>query len=223
MYKIKKIKVGTVGNYTHVIFDLAKKIAVLVDPAWDLNKIEKFLYKLNLSLKAVLLTHSHYDHTNLALRLTKKFNCKVYMSKCEIEFYKFSCANLIPVNNNDIINIDNLLFKCIFTPGHTAGGMCFKIDNNLFTGDTLFIRGCGFCNCDGGNIEQMIKSIKKLKEIIADNIFIYPGHYFKDDLKYERDYLQKNIYLHIENEKLFRDLLMLNDKSNVFLNKMKGL
>lgn len=218
MYKIEKFKVGDVGNCTYMVFDPEYKNAVLVDPAWDANKIEEFLYKLDLSLKGIILTHSHYDHTNLVQYFAEKFNCNVYMSKHEVEFYKFSCVNLISVDDDDIINVDNLSFTCILTPGHTIGSMCFKIDNNLFTGDTLFIRGCGFCNCYGGSIEQMFNSINRLKDILKGDVLLYPGHYFRDDLEHEKEYMKKNIYLHIKNKKLFRDLMLLNGKSNKFLN-----
>lgn len=87
-----------------------------------------------------------------------------------------------------VITIAGLKCICILTPGHTAGGMCYKIGDSLFTGDTVFIRSCGFCNCKGSNPDEMYESVNKIKIYAQNGGRIYPGHYFKDDFEYEKDF-----------------------------------
>lgn len=217
IFIVKRVEVGGVNNCTYIIINAEEKVAIVVDPAWDLEKILKCINENGVVLKAILLTHSHYDHTNLVTPLVEKFDCRVYMSSKEINFYGFESDNLIPVNDTEIIRIGNLQIKCILTPGHTAGSMCFQIGSVLFTGDTVFIRSCGFCNCKGSNYNEMFESIKKIKEIVQDDIAIYPGHYFNDDLKYEKEYFKRNIYFHINDKKTFKKIIALSGDKNIFL------
>lgn len=217
-YIIKRLNVGFANNCTYIVANLTENTAVLIDPAWELEKILDCLEVYKVAVSAILLTHSHQDHTNLVSALVDKFNCKVYMSSKEIEFYGFRTKNLLPVDDLNTVKIGGLCFKCFLTPGHTVGSMCFKIGNNLFTGDTIFIRSCGFCNCKGSDIDALFDSIKKIKKIVHNNSNIYPGHYFRDDLKYERDYLTRNLYFHINDRKIFRKFVDLNDKKNIYIN-----
>jgi hydroxyacylglutathione hydrolase len=217
MFIVKRMEVGCVNNCTYVIFNAEEKAAILVDPAWDLEKILKCINENDVTISAILLTHSHHDHTNLVAPLVEKFHCKVYMSSKEIDFYGFESDNLIPVSDSEIIKIGNLQFDCILTPGHTAGSMCFRIGNILFTGDTVFIRSCGFCNCKGSNYNEMFESIKKIKVIVQEGIAIYPGHYFRDDMKYEKEYLKRNIYFHINDKKTFEKFIALSGERNIYL------
>ncbi|ABR32874.1 glyoxylase-like metal-dependent hydrolase (beta-lactamase superfamily II) [Clostridium beijerinckii] len=214
MYSINQLKVGSINNCTYIIINNDIKEAVIIDPAWDLEKIVANLNTNGVSLSSILLTHSHYDHTNLVEPLLKIFNCQVYMAKKEINYYGFRCKNLNPVNDSDKISIGKLKMDCVLTPGHTAGGMCFKLENKLFTGDTIFIRGCGICTCKGGDYNEMFESIKKIKEIAKKNVLIYPGHYFEGDLKYESEYLKRNIYFHINDKEVFKKVITLSSKKN---------
>lgn len=216
-FVVKRIEVGCVNNCTYLVFNPKEKVAVLVDPAWDLEKILNCLSENDVTLSAILLTHSHHDHTNLVIPLVKMFHCKVYMSSKEIDFYGFESENLIPVHDSAILEIGILQFDCILTPGHTVGSMCFKIENILFTGDTIFIRSCGFCNCKGSDYNEMFESIKRIKKIARDGFIIYPGHYFKDDLKYEKEYRKRNIYFHINDKNTFEKFAVLSSQRNIYL------
>ncbi len=108
-YSINQLKVGSVNNCTYIIINNEIKETVIIDRAWDLEKIMTNLNRNKVSLSSILLTHSHYDHTNLVEPLLKIFNCQVYMAKKEIDYYGFRCKNLNPVNDADKINIENRL------------------------------------------------------------------------------------------------------------------
>lgn len=165
-------------NYCHLIFDKETKEAVIVDPSWELNKINQVIRDHNLELKWILLTHSHEDHINLVEPLILQYNAQVYMSESESKFYKYNCHNLYTVKDREKLFLGSMIFDCILTPGHTIGSMCFLIDDIIFTGDTLFIEGCGTCNSIGGSAEEMFWSIQRLKEILSQHVKVFPSHSF---------------------------------------------
>lgn len=215
-YKVVSLKVGEDSNYSYILSNLKTGEALAVDPAWDIEKIENCLTDENTLLKAILLTHSHYDHINLVEPLVEKYQCQVYMSRKEAEFKDFRCKNLNLLDDLEIIHICGIEAQCLLTPGHTPGSVCYRIDNHLFTGDTLFVRACGFCNCKGGNLDDMFASISKLRELLNKGTYIHPGHYFKDDLKYTSECSKRNIYLHIKDKEVFKRVISISGGKNIF-------
>lgn len=166
-------------NYTYLIQNLNNNNAILIDPSWEADKYENVIRKENLKLVAIFVTHHHMDHSNLAGKLATEYKCPVYMIAEEIDYYSFNCANLQPIIADvDQIEIGGINVKIIRTPGHTYGGACFLIDDNLFSGDTLFMEGCGMCNIDGGDPCKMFASLQMLKDILPDTTKIYPGHQY---------------------------------------------
>ncbi len=205
------------SNYCHIVEDKASKAALVVDPAWELEKIANKLYKLDIELRAILLTHSHYDHVNLVGPLLKRFNPQVYMSKAEIDYYGFRCKNLNALNHMDEIALGDTDVTCLHTPGHTAGGMCYLLQDSIFTGDTLFIEGCGICNCKGGSPEQMFDSIQLIKAVVNPDTLIYPAHSFGKMPGQTLDFLMKeNIYFQIEKKEFFVDFRMRENQKGLF-------
>jgi len=196
-------------NYCYIIIDKATNLAAIIDPAWELATIEELLKKLNANLVTILLTHSHFDHVNLVKPLLKKYNPKVVMSTTEIDYYKFTCPNLTPIQDGDTLKLGNTDIKCLLTPGHTVGGTCFLLSDCLFTGDTIFTEGCGVCNTDGGSPEEMYASIQMIKKTITPNTFIYPGHsYGKAPGQPLSHLFKENIYFHIDKLEYFIDFRM---------------
>lgn len=217
-YKVYMLKLGygTIINYSYIIVDIHSNQSVLVDPAWNIDCIVQALVNLNVKLCGVLLTHSHFDHTNLVNRLVEKYNINAFMTKQEIEYYKFSCKNLKSIQDKERIYVGDTAIECILTPGHTAGSVCFYTDGCLFTGDTIFIEGCGICT-PGGTAEDMFKSIKKIKETIPMDTKIYPGHCYGEKLGCQLSYLmENNIYFQINNMDLFVAFRTRKKQSGLF-------
>ncbi|PEM85119.1 MBL fold metallo-hydrolase [Bacillus wiedmannii] len=218
-YRIYQLRVRNeeMCNYTYVIFNELNHKAVIIDPAWELGKIIELLNNLKVDLVAILLTHSHYDHTNLVEELTELYNLQVYMSSVEIKRYQFNCRNINPIEDFETLSIGGIKITCLLTPGHTEGGMCYLVGDSLFTGDTIFIEGCGVCDSDGGNPEKMYESIQRIKRIIPTNIRIYPGHSFGKSPGLQLDNLMKeNIYFLIEDRKVFVDFRMRKNSIRKF-------
>nr|WP_314465335.1 MBL fold metallo-hydrolase [uncultured Clostridium sp.] len=205
------------SNWCYIVEDRSTKTAVIVDPSWNLEMFTAF-FKTNQSRpKAILVTHSHFDHTNIIDELVRIYDLDVYMSGKEIEYYKFYSKNLIPLRNNQVLKIDGLKIKCYLTPGHTKGSMCFLIGINFFTGDTIFYEGCGICSEAGGSPEDMFSSIQLIKEEISPWVRVFPGHvYGKEAGQFFKEIIENNIYFNILDLDKFIDFRMRPNQKNLF-------
>jgi hydroxyacylglutathione hydrolase len=186
-------------NYTYLIVDHVGNEAVIVDPAWQINKIEQELQDSKANLKGILLTHAHPDHINLANPLADKYDCPLWMSHEEIKSSGFKSQRL--VGRDEIPwSVGHMRIQPIFTPGHTPGSTCYLIADNLFTGDTLFAEGCGLC-ANEENAYLMFYSLMHLRESIRLQTQIYPGHsYGKPPGQIFASVLNDNIYLNFKNK-----------------------
>ncbi len=213
------IKVSTVffKNNCYLLIDENTKEAIAIDPVWDLKKVENQLNSYQAKLISIFLTHSHPDHTHLADKLAKKHYCQVFMSRNEAEFYHFNCQNLELFSSEDTLKSGHFSIIPIITPGHTKGSTCFLIENNLFTGDTLFIEGCGMCVDAGSDIVDLYKSINRLKETIRPDTRVFPGHcYGILPGKPFSFLLENNIYLQLNDYKQFVTLRMRKNQDKLF-------
>ncbi|MCW8483267.1 MBL fold metallo-hydrolase [Fluoribacter dumoffii] len=193
-------------NYCPLIVDQNSNSAILIDPAWEQTSFKQRLDELGVQLSAILLTHHHLDHSHLANTLAKEYDVPVYMSQREIDYYDFDCYRLQGIlPQQQIITLGTHMTVLVHhTPGHTMGGVCYQIEDNLFTGDTLFNEGCGFCHTRGGCPGMMYESLSHLKRVIDDSIKVYPGHEYHSELGLTfAQVKQRNIYLNIDNKQDF--------------------
>ena len=204
-------------NCCYLVVHSEIKEAVLIDPAWEMDKIEHQMQIQRAELKAVLLTHHHIDHINLAEPFAQKYDVPVRMSKIEVEEYGFSCSNLVPIEHSESLVFGQLSLWPFFTPGHTKGAICYFIEGNLFTGDTLFIEGCGICTGRGACPSQMFDSLSYLKKTLPQTTRIYPGHSFgKEPGQPLKDLLKNNIYLQFANRDQFIAFRMRPHQKGLF-------
>ncbi|GAA3658381.1 MBL fold metallo-hydrolase [Flavivirga jejuensis] len=191
---------------------------VLIDPAWDFHTIDTFMKDNNIVLLAVLLTHSHHDHTNLAKQFAETYGCPIFMSKVEIDNSSFQCINLIPIDHLKTIDFNEFRVTPILTPGHTEGGICYLIENHLFTGDTFFIEGVGICDEKGAN--DLFDSVQFIKKYIKLDTKFWPGHSFgKQPGKSLNFLLHNNIYFQFNNRTHFVKFRIRKNAPDPFLFK----
>jgi hydroxyacylglutathione hydrolase len=204
-------------NYCYLIINTDNKKAILIDPAWEMEKIERQLELHQVTLASILLTHHHFDHVNLADSLAKKYHVPVMISKTEIEYYGFSCHNLVSITQTSDMTIEQIEILALFTPGHTRGAISYLVADNLFSGDTLFIEGCGICTGRGGDPSQMFDSLSYLKAIIPIGTKIYPGHSYGQEPGLPFSYLlQNNIYLQFNNKQQFINFRMRKNQKGFY-------
>lgn len=192
---IVKSKKLFITNYSYVVIDEEKNVAIIIDPSWDEKAIVNIIKESGCEKVFILITHSHFDHVHSAEYLADTFICNIYISKKESEFYDY-IPKYCKFMYEGKYNFCGIEVEVIHTPGHTIGSQCFLIDKLLFTGDTLFIEGCGVTFGSGGSSISMFDSMNKLKNRIHESTKVYPGHSYGKVPGQEFGYLLKyNIYL----------------------------
>ena len=160
------------STYTYLIASAKGREAVIIDPVIEnVNKYIQLLRDLDLKLVKVIDTHIHADHVTGASKLKQVTNCATLMGE-----HTPADAVEIKVKDNELINIDGLNIRSIYTPGHTAESYSFLLDNYLFSGDALLINGTGRTDFQNGNSKDSYHSIfdKLLK--LPEETLLYPGH-----------------------------------------------
>ena len=196
---IKAIPAGIYDANCYIVMDEKTKDAVVLDPGGDGEMLERAIKDMAANVKGILLTHGHMDHVGGVEYLSDKLNAPFYISKIDEEYmekdnYVFGSirnANGYLEDGNDL-SFGSLNIKVIATPGHTKGGLCFLIEDKLFTGDTLFQGSIGRTDFIGGSFPEIINSIKTKLLPLGDEIEVYPGHGPKSSIGYEKGY---NMYL----------------------------
>jgi hydroxyacylglutathione hydrolase len=204
-------------NFTYLVFDPQQRQALIIDPTWEMEKIEEALAVHQLELKAILVTHGHQDHVHLVKPLVEKYGCQVWMTAADVAHFSFECANLNTITTEAPFQAAGLTVTPLLTPGHTMGCVCYLIDGNLFTGDTLFIEGCGMCFGKGSDPRLLFQSLQRLKTTVQDETRIYPAHSYGQppgkDFSFVR---QNNVYLIFDEEDPFIAYRMRKGQTRLF-------
>ena len=191
-----------------------KKEALIVDPGSNKNnRLINHISKLGLSIKAILITHGHYDHIEALEDISNAFKeAKVYISEDEVDFLsephynlsffgineghkpiEFVPKNLITLSDNETFEECGFSIQMMKTPFHTKGSACYYIakEKILFSGDTLFKSSIGRSDLPTGSVRQIDESLLKLAKL-EDDIKVYPGHGDITSMGREKKY---NMYL----------------------------
>ncbi len=161
------------------------KECLIIDTGLQAGQLVKFLKQNNLNPAAVVLTHGHPDHVAGVTILRENFpDTKVYIHKLDAEMLTSSLDNcslsIVPtlfLEDQSVISEAGIKLKVLHTPGHTQGGICLysKDEGIVFTDDTLFADSVGRTDL-GGNMAQLIKSIREKLFTLPDDTKVYPGH-----------------------------------------------
>ena len=190
---IKQYIAGPIEANNYLVADENSKEAVLIDCSERLPQIIDDVKNLGLKVKYILLTHGHFDHVMGVNEMKKELNAEVLINKKD-ELGTFGLfVDKNPeydrfIDGNTELKIGDIPIKILETPGHTEGGMCYLIDGNLFSGDTLFKRYVGRTDLPGGNYSKIENSIKNVLYKLDDNTIVYPGHNEKTTIGYEKEY-----------------------------------
>ena len=160
------------STYTYLIASAAGREALIIDPV--LNNVDeyiKLLNELNLRLVKVIDTHIHADHITGASKLKNKTKCITIMG-CHTP----SDTVELKVKDEEIIKLDNLEIKALYTPGHTSDSFSFLMNNHLFSGDTLLINGTGRTDFQNGSSKDAYDSIFNKLLKLPNETLLHPGH-----------------------------------------------
>lgn len=165
------------------------KKCYIVDPGYEKERVIEYVKSNNLEVLGILLTHGHIDH----IGAIDSFDVPVYIHEKEYEIiadnykngfefygkekpYDLDIIDIVKINEKSIIEIDNKRIEVIHTPGHTVGSVCYKFEDNLYTGDTLFKETVGRWDFPTGNLDTLKNTIVNLIESMDEDIRIHPAH-----------------------------------------------
>ncbi|GAA0177284.1 MBL fold metallo-hydrolase [Clostridium sediminicola] len=193
----EKIEVGYMQENCYIVIDTDSKEGVIIDPGADALKISEWIDKNGINVKYILLTHGHYDHTGAVDDLLSNYQVPLLMNKKDYDMIEtnadvFGKINSQKperfINDGDEIYLGSSVIKCISTPGHSAGGMCFLTNDLLFAGDTLFYSSMGRWDLPGGDYNTLMNSIRNKLLVLPENTKVMPGHGPNTLIKNEKRY-----------------------------------
>ena len=169
---LKQVFDNKTSTYTYLIASAKGREAVIIDPVLEnVDEYIQLLKKLDLKLVKVIDTHIHADHVTGASKLKQATNCTTLMGE-----HTPADAVEIKVKDNELIKIDGLKIKSLYTPGHTSDSYSFLLDNYLFSGDTLLINGTGRTDFQNGNSKDAYNSLFNNILKLPEETLVYPGH-----------------------------------------------
>ena len=202
--KIQNFVLGMVGTNCYLVVNEEEKQCILIDPAVYSGEIAEQIRREGLDLRAILLTHGHFDHIMGIDGFRKEFpEIPVYAHREEeallkdasmnasLEFgrqYTFSGAAY--AEDGDVLDLAGMQFQVIHTPGHTIGGCCYYLQEEkvLFSGDTLFQESIGRTDFPTGNGGQLMRSIREKLFTLPEETAVYPGHMERTTIGDEKKY-----------------------------------
>ena len=158
-------------NFSYIIGDESTKEAAVVDSSYNADEVAQTIKNMQLTLKYIINTHCHSDHTAGNAELQQSFGAKIVA-------HKQSKTNPeLKIDDGDVLRVGAIPIKVIYTPGHTIDSVCLLVnDEKLLTGDTLFVGECGRTDLPGGNAKSMYESLFNKLLKLNGEVEVYPGH-----------------------------------------------
>ena len=199
MVTVHTLVLGAYQTNCYIVHDDSSKSCAVIDPGYEPEKILATLEALGLTVDAVLLTHGHFDHVGAVEALVSRTGCKLWMKEADYTQKPSPIASFFyPIHDCDFtevcfceegeqIHAGGLMFTVLETPGHTWGSVCYRCEDVIFTGDTLFAGACGRTDLPGGDAQWLRRSLARLAALEEDPT-VYPGHGESSSLAREKRY-----------------------------------
>ncbi|NQV36656.1 MAG: MBL fold metallo-hydrolase [Candidatus Marinimicrobia bacterium] len=204
--EIITITAGPFAENGYLVVHPVSQNTIIIDPGDESTKYIDVIQNRNLKPIAVLNTHAHLDHIGAVQALTSTYGLPFYLhhqEKMILDHYEESCQmfGIDPgdsprvthwIHDEKQIAVEDITIQIEHTPGHTPGGICYSIGENVFTGDTLFNGSVGRTDLPGGNWEILQHSLQNMLNCYANDFTFYPGHGPSSTFGHER---QQNPFL----------------------------
>jgi glyoxylase-like metal-dependent hydrolase (beta-lactamase superfamily II) len=168
--KVHQFQVGNMENFTYILEDEESGEAIILDPSWNLDEIQKEIVRRDLKIKYIVNTHHHFDHTLGNEAMAKETHTQILQHESSTLKHDISL-----VDGQKII-FGNSKLTVFHTPGHSKDSICLVGDGKIFTGDTLFVGNCGRVDLPGGSARELYHSLFDILGKMDENLVLYPGH-----------------------------------------------
>lgn len=207
--KMKTFVVGPLGVNCYILYDEKHRVGVAIDPGGDGEMLWRFLENKAIKLLAILNTHAHADHIGAVDFLRNKTGARFYIHKADASMLADSTLNLsafmgrpvvtrpadVLLHDGEVLNFDDIKFTVLHTPGHSPGGVCYLMEDRIFSGDTLFAGSVGRTDFPGASMEELLHSLREKIMGLPENLLVYCGHGPSTSVGYEKQY---NPYLNFD-------------------------
>lgn len=188
---LKTLAVGMYETNCYVIGSESTKQGMIIDPGAEPGNILNMVEKLRLSIAWIVITHTHFDHIGALKAVKDATGAKLAIHEAETEGAKQAIDQALGVmtgsvgkpakpdrllEDGDIIDIGDLQFTVLHTPGHSRGGISLVGQGVVFSGDTLFNSGVGRTDFPGCSHTQLMASIRNKLMALPDETVVFPGH-----------------------------------------------
>ena len=199
--KVEKFVTGIISTNCYIVQNEETKEAVFIDPAAFPKSMRNYIREERLDMKAILLTHGHFDNIMGIDAILEEYDIPVYVHEEEEELIKSPTLNLSNTYTNgytftkakyikdgQVLKYAGYDFQVIHTPGHTSGGVCYYVEseNTLFSGDTLFYTSVGRADFATSSMSALVRSIREKLMVLPDETVVYPGHMSATTIEHER-------------------------------------
>jgi len=171
---LKKLVVGLYQANCYILGCKETKEGAVIDPGDEVPRIVAEISKSHLSIKYILLTHGHFDHSGGTKQLKAITKARVMIHRLDASELDFSPAGYL--SEGQQLQLGTYLLTILHVPGHSPGGVCIQAPGVVFTGDSLFAGSIGRTDFHGGNHQQLIAGIIKKVFPLGDELRVYPGH-----------------------------------------------
>lgn len=193
--QISVLPLGSLQTNCYVVADETAGVCLVIDPGDEGELVAKAIERMGLRCDRIALTHGHYDHVGGVRALHEATGAPVSLPEADLVLPEnFTAGPLFYtelLHEGDSFTVGGLTFDVLATPGHTPGSSCLRCGDALFTGDTLFEGSCGRTDMPGGDVGDMMASLRRLYELEGD-YHVFPGHGGSSTLEAER---RNNFYM----------------------------
>ena len=186
---LKKLVTGSFATNCYIVGSDSDKVGMIIDPGDEARQILDNVKDLGLDIKLIVLTHGHFDHLGALKEVKEATGAELAVHADDASYlqerplkttFGFPYPDTPPIdrllNGGDSMDIGDLNFSVIHTPGHSPGGICLLGQGVVFSGDTLFNYGIGRTDFPGGSHDQLLNSIHTQLMVLPDDTAVYPGH-----------------------------------------------
>ena len=195
--------VGPIGTNCYLLASKSRREGLIIDPGFEPERITAMVMKNGVKPNAILITHAHFDHISKARETADALGVPILapeadkdlMTDCHSNLSAlmgYGSVTLVPdrfLTDGEVLTLAGLTIRCLSTPGHTPGGMCYYVPaaGAVFSGDTLFSESVGRTDFPGGSMSAIVHSVRDVLMKLPDDTTVYPGHGALTTIGHERE------------------------------------